>query len=80
MNTGPAAARNPRAWAAPPGGPPITGPVQLDTLPPDYRWYPLMLEIGRRACREEGLELAVAWNDDSGPREERLLEIRPLQR
>jgi hypothetical protein len=81
MNTGPAAARNVRAWAAPPpSGQPATGEVQMHTLPPDHRWYQLTLTIGRQAFSEEGLLLVLAWDDRAGSHEDRVLEVRPLQR
>jgi hypothetical protein len=79
MNTGPAAARRVRAWAAQEDGSPATGPTDLHTLPADSQWYPLRLDIPRQFSDAGGLRLVVSWEDDAGQQEAALLDIPRLR-
>jgi hypothetical protein len=78
MNTGPAAARDVRAWAESEDGV-VVASADLHTLPADNSWQPVRLDIPRAPSDAGGLTLCASWRDESGLHKERLLPIKRLR-
>ena len=78
INGGPAVARAASAWPRDAEGRDVIGPVHIISvlLPQERQRFYLQIPPG--PSRSGGLTLWGSWDDDTGPRQERLLDINPL--
>ena len=79
INGGPAVARAVSAWPRDAEkGRDVIGPVHIISvlLPQERQRFYLQIPPG--PSRSGGLTLWGSWDDDTGPRQERLLDINPL--